>query len=175
MTVDLTFSSSPLVPALPLVHWVAAGGNQYFHYPALTSMETSILYSFGDSIDYRSVQAGSPQGLEIVPVSGHMIWNTEHVTPGDYSVQVVTKDIETGLRVAAELRLHLSSSNLQPYFPHISNPLPPDITYVSPGQTTNTTFAVLNGHSVAFSTSQPQGLTASISNTTLLGKWYINL
>lgn len=61
VTVDLTYSASPLVPVLPLVHWIAGRGMQYFYYPSLAPMENSLIYSLGNAIDYRSVQAGPPQ------------------------------------------------------------------------------------------------------------------
>lgn len=61
MTVDLTYSASPLVPSLVLIHWSATKGTQYLYYPSLAPLENSIIYSFGNFIDYRSVQSGPPQ------------------------------------------------------------------------------------------------------------------
>ena len=51
-------------------------------------------------MDYRSSQAGAPQGLEISYMTGHMTWDTTYVIPGDYSVQVVVEDAFTGIRVS---------------------------------------------------------------------------
>ena len=50
-------------------------------------------------MDYRSSQAGAPQGLEISYMTGHMTWDTTYVIPGDYSVQVVVEDAFTAIRV----------------------------------------------------------------------------
>ena len=50
-------------------------------------------------MDYRSSQAGAPQGLEISYMTGHVTWNTRYVTPGDYSVQIIVEDAFTGIRV----------------------------------------------------------------------------
>ena len=51
-------------------------------------------------MDYKSSQAGAPQGLEISYTTGHVTWDTTHVTPGDYSVQIVVEDAFTGIRVS---------------------------------------------------------------------------
>ena len=51
-------------------------------------------------MDYRSSQAGAPQGLEISYTTGHVTWDTSYVMPGDYSVQVVVEDAFTGIRVS---------------------------------------------------------------------------
>lgn len=59
-----------------------------------------MVYYLGDSMDYRSSQAGAPQGLEISYMTGHMTWDTTYVIPGDYSVQVVVEDAFTGIRVS---------------------------------------------------------------------------
>ena len=51
-------------------------------------------------MDYRSSQAGAPQGLEISYTTGLVTWDTSYVTPGDYSVQVIVEDAFTGMRVS---------------------------------------------------------------------------
>ena len=51
-------------------------------------------------MDYKSSQAGSPQGLEISYATGHVTWDISYVTPGDYSMQVVVEDAFTGIRVS---------------------------------------------------------------------------
>ena len=56
-------------------------------------------------MDYKSSQAGAPQGLEISYTTGHVTWDTSHVIPGDYSVQVVVEDAFTGMRVSVEKRI----------------------------------------------------------------------
>ena len=55
-------------------------------------------------MDYRSSQAGAPQGLEISYTTGHVTWDTRYVMPGDYSVQVVVEDAFTGIRVSQRER-----------------------------------------------------------------------
>ena len=50
-------------------------------------------------MDYKSSQAGAPQGLEISYTTGHVTWDMSQVTPGDYSVQVVVEDAFTGIKV----------------------------------------------------------------------------
>ena len=50
-------------------------------------------------MDYRSSQAGAPQGLEISYTTGHVTWDTRYVMPGDYSVQIIVEDAFTGIRV----------------------------------------------------------------------------
>lgn len=175
MTVDLTHNSSPLVPSLPLVIMRSGQGRQYMYYSAIAILEHSVSYTFGDAIDYRSVQAGTPQGIEIIPITGHMTWNTDHVTPGDYSVQLVTKDINTNLRVASELRIrvmptHTMTTNSNPSFPVHFNLLPPDVIYVNPGKEINYTLSVINGDNVSFLTPTPRGFIANITDDTLTGE-----
>lgn len=167
MTVDLTYSSSPLVPSLPLIHLMSSAGKQSFYYPSLAPMEHSLFFSFGDPIDYRSIQAGPPQGLQVVPVTGHVTWDTDRVMPGDYSAQLVTQDVETGLRVAAELRIRVSSES-RPIFPHLSNPIPFDVLYVMQGNEINSSFTVIGSQSVVFLSPIPEGLTANITESTTL-------
>ena len=168
MTVDLSYPSSPLVPSLSIVHLMSSSnGEQSFYYPALSPMENSLFFSFGSPIDYRSIQAGPPQGLHIVPVTGRVTWNTQHVIPGDYSAQVVTQDVETGLRVAAELRIRVSSST-QPVIPDLNIVIPFDVLYVNQGAQVNSSYSVTGGQSVTFLSPVPNGLIAYVNESNTL-------
>ena len=91
-----------------------------------------------------------------------MTWNTDHVTPGDYSVQVVTQDIITGLRVAAEMRLRIIEGD-QPLILGAADPIPPDVIYVSQGSNSTSSFITTSGQSVVFLTTPPDGFIADIS------------
>ena len=114
--------------------------------------------------------------MTIVPITGHMIWNTDNVTPGDYSVQIITEDIETGLRVASEVKLRLlNSARTQPKFSHLSKSIPIDIIYTAPGNTVSTYFSVtdddISDLSVVIITPTPKGVETDIisTNDTLTG------
>lgn len=61
MTVDLTYSASPLLPILPVVHFTGGQEEEIFFYTAVAPAENHLSYSFGNPIDYRSAQAGTPQ------------------------------------------------------------------------------------------------------------------
>ena len=168
MTVDLSYPSSPLVPSLSIVHLMSSSnGDQSFYYPAISPSENPLFFSFGSPIDYRSIQAGPPQGLHIVPVTGRVAWNTEHVVPGDYSAQVVTQDVETGLRVAAELRIRVSSST-RPVISDLSNAVPFDVLYVMQGTEVNSSYSITGGQSVTFLSPVPNGLIAYITESNTL-------
>lgn len=110
------------------------------------------------------------QGLDITPVTGHMTWNTDHVTPGDYSVQIVSKDIATGLRVATEVKFRLTQTYQQPTLPHIAEPIPKDNVYVLQGSNSTTSFLVTGGQSVTFLTPKPDGIQAYITTENLTSK-----
>ena len=62
VTVNLAYSGSPQVSMLPVVY-LASGSvdKQGFFYPAISPTEDPLSFSFGNSIDYRSSQAGTPQ------------------------------------------------------------------------------------------------------------------
>ena len=93
-----------------------------------------------------------------------MTWNTDHVTPGDYSTQITAKDIVTGLRVASEVKIRLTQT-LQPTLPHITEPIPTDVVYVLQGSNSTVSFPVTYGQYVTFLTSQPPGIDAYINLT----------
>lgn len=99
--VDLTHSSSPLLPTLPSITLTRSDSLQGFFYSAHHTDHHPLLYSFGSALDYHSSLSGTPQGLEISYTSGHVTWNTSHVIPGSYSVQVVVVDAFTDVRVSA--------------------------------------------------------------------------
>ncbi len=77
------------------------------------------------------------QGLSISSTTGKISWDTTYVNDGDYSVQIVTQDIHTGLRVAAEVLLRISSDNSLngsiPSFQYLYNPFNLDNIYGIPG------------------------------------------
>ena len=66
-------------------------------------------------MDYRSSQAGAPQGLEISYTTGHVTWDTSYVMPGDYSIQVVVEDAFTGIRVRERERERERESKRESY------------------------------------------------------------
>ena len=108
--VDLTHSSSPLLPVLPDVTFHCSDVVQQFFISAQHPESHPLLYSFGTVKDYRSSHSGTPQGLEISYSTGHVTWNTSHVVPGSYSVQVVVVDAFTNIKVSAtHLLTHLTS------------------------------------------------------------------
>lgn len=100
-----------------------------------------------------------------------MTWNTDHVTPGDYSLQIITEDIETGLKVASEIKLRLlNSAWTQPKFSHLSKSIPIDTIYTSPGNTVSTSFTVTDDDdtmdlSVVIITPTPKGVETDIIST----------
>ena len=71
-------------------------------------------------------------------MTGHLTWDTTNVNEGDYSLQIVTLDLYTGLRVAAEILLRLAdvtSDSPVPSFQYLSNYFNLDTFYTSPGST----------------------------------------
>ena len=72
-------------------------------------------------------------------MTGKLSWNTLSVTEGDYSVQIVTRDLQTGLRVAVEVLIRLSSFNdlntTAPNVLFVNDPFSLDIVYTVPGST----------------------------------------
>ena len=99
-TVDLTHSSSPLLPTIPSLTFTRSNALQGFFYAAHHVDDHPLLYTFGSALDYHSSQSGTPQGLEISSTSGHVTWNTSYVIPGIYSVQVAVVDAFTNIRVS---------------------------------------------------------------------------
>lgn len=61
VTVDLTYSASPLLPILPVAYFTRGQKEGAFFYTAAAPAENHLSYSFGMPIDYRSAQAGTPQ------------------------------------------------------------------------------------------------------------------
>lgn len=81
------------------------------------------------------------QGVTISSMTGLLSWDTTHINPGDYSLQVITQDLMTGLRVAAEVLLQLRNTDLPqfiPGLPFLLEPVNRDILYVNRGSTLNT-------------------------------------
>lgn len=70
-------------------------------------------------------------------MTGKLSWDTTHVNEGDYSLQIVTQDLYTGLRVAVEVLIRLTENNSPPSFPFLSEPLSLDVAYGMPGSTVN--------------------------------------
>ena len=102
MTVDLTYSKSPTLPTLTTVTFTKspASPTQQFFFTASHPHAHPLVYYLGDSMDYKSSQAGSPQGLKVSYTTGHVTWDISHVMPGEYSVQIVVEDAFTGIRVS---------------------------------------------------------------------------
>ena len=67
-TVNLAYSSSPQVSMLPIVYFKSGSVEQGFFYPAILPTEDPLIFSFGNSIDYRSSQAGTPQVIAFVVI-----------------------------------------------------------------------------------------------------------
>lgn len=106
VTIDLTYSSSPTLPTLTPITFIKSPASpiQQFFFTASHPQAHPLVYYLGDSMDYRSSQAGTPQGLEISYTTGHVTWDISHVMPGDYSVQIVVEDAFTGIRVRERKR-----------------------------------------------------------------------
>ena len=102
--VDLTYSWSPLLPTIPMVTFIRSPVLQQFFFTAHHPEAHPLLYSFGTPLDYRSSQSGTPHGLRISYTTGLVTWNTSHVTPGSYSVQIVVLDAFTNIRVSSRDR-----------------------------------------------------------------------
>lgn len=109
--VDLTYTSSPLLPTLSGVTFHRSDTTQQFFLTAQHPLSHPLLYSFGTVKDYRSSQSGTPQGLEIAYSTGHVTWNTSHVVPGSYSVQVVVVDSFTNVRVSHNIMVRYNVSS----------------------------------------------------------------
>ncbi len=98
--VDLSFSASPVLPVLSTVVFHRSDAVQEFFFTTHSSEGHPLLYAFGTPHDYRSSQSGTPQGLEIAYATGHVTWNTSHVLPGSYSVQILVVDAFTNIEVS---------------------------------------------------------------------------
>ncbi len=97
-SVDLSYNSSPTLPTLTSVTLVRSSLLQEFFYTAYQFEGHPLLYAFSEA--YGSSQSGTPQGLEISYTTGHVTWNTSHVIPGSYSVQIVVVDAFTNIQVS---------------------------------------------------------------------------
>ena len=78
-------------------------------------------------------------------MTGKLSWDTTSINEGDYSLQIVTEDIRTGIRVAAEVVLRLVKNRFPaqpPNFPYLSDPLNLDIIYTLPGSTVDMSFEI---------------------------------
>lgn len=98
--VDLTQPTSPTLPTLPRVILTPSQPLQPFFYTALHSNGHPLVYYLGNAVNYQSSQGGAPQWLEIEYSTGQVTWEPDHVTTGDYSVQVIVEDIFTGIKVS---------------------------------------------------------------------------
>lgn len=106
--VDLTYASSPLLPTLPSITFHRSTELQQFFFSAVHPESHPLLFSLGTPRDYRSSHAGTPQGLQVAYTTGHVTWNTSHVTPGSYSVQLVVIDAFTNVQVSSVFHNFLS-------------------------------------------------------------------
>jgi hypothetical protein len=103
--VDLTYASSPLIPSLPPVTLYMSQGTQGFFFTSTHPNFHPLVFSLGTTFDYMSSQAGTPQTLRISHSTGHVTCDTDHMTPGDYSVMIAVEDTISGIRVVSEIRL----------------------------------------------------------------------
>ncbi len=99
--VDLTQTTSPTLPTLPRVTLTPSQPSQPLYYSALHGNGHPLIYYLGDATNYQSSQGGGPQWLDIDYATGHVTWDSDRVTPGDYNVQVIVEDIFTGITVSA--------------------------------------------------------------------------
>ena len=99
--VDLTYTSSPVLPTLPKVILTPSQVTpQSFFFTGLHPQSHPLLYTLATPINYQSSQAGSPQGLAISYTTGQVTWDVNNVALGDYSVQIVVEDAFTGVQVS---------------------------------------------------------------------------
>lgn len=106
--VDLTHSSSPLLPPITTLTFQRSSARlQEFFLTGHHPEAHPLLYTLGTPRDYHSAQSGPPQGLGVSYTTGQVTWNTSHVTPGSYSVQVVVVDGFTDIRVGFLISMHL--------------------------------------------------------------------
>jgi subtilisin-like proprotein convertase family protein len=127
--VDLSYTSSPLTPSLPPITLHNSQGIQGFFYTSSHPNSHPLTYSLGGMFDYMSSQAGTPQGVKISHSTGHVTCDTDHMTPGDYSVMIVVEDTISGIRTVSELIIRVKSpvDNVPPFvlLPHPLLPPPP--------------------------------------------------
>lgn len=97
--VDLTFSSSPILPRSTIITFQRSPRLQQYFLAAHHPGAHPLLFALGVASDYGSSQSGTPQGLRVAYSTGHVTWDTSHVMPGRYSVQVVVEDAFTGIQV----------------------------------------------------------------------------
>ena len=83
--------------------------------------------------------------------TGHVTWNTSHVTPGEYSIQFVVESAFSGVRVASEVLVRVASKNgnLPPKFASTVEFLPHDAVYVEVGQNVTVNLVVWDAKSVS--------------------------
>ena len=98
--VDCRHASSPILPTLPLVTFSRSNALQQFFYVAHHRDNHPLLYQLGSAYNYRSSQAGTPQGLSVSYSTGRVTWDTSRVVPGNYSVQMVVMDAFTNVTVS---------------------------------------------------------------------------
>ena len=98
--VDLAQTTSPTLPTLPQVTLTPSQTSQLFYYTALHTNGHPLVYRLGNSLNYQSSQGGAPHWLDVDYTTGHLTWDVDHVTPGDYSIQIIVEDLFTGIYVS---------------------------------------------------------------------------
>jgi len=109
--VDLTEDSSVMPPLLPQIVIPSDSLNHSFFLPVVSN-GNPVSWQLGSPLEYYSADAGTPQGITIQQLSGMITVDTQYITPGQYSVQIVFTDLFTELKVSIYLKLSNFSNTL---------------------------------------------------------------
>lgn len=91
-------------PFLPEIIIPSDSFNHSFYLPVASS-GNPVSWQLGGPLQYYSADAGTPQGVTIQQLSGLVTVNTQYITPGRYSVQLILTDLFTELEVSNKLLL----------------------------------------------------------------------
>lgn len=97
--VDLTEDLSITPPFIPQIIIPSDSANHSFFLPVVTN-GNPVSWQLGGPLEYYSADAGTPQGVSVQQLSGMVTVETQYITPGQYSVQLVMTDLFTGLEVS---------------------------------------------------------------------------
>ena len=97
--VDLREESSIIPPFLPQIVIPSGSSNHSFLLPVVSN-SNPVSWQLGGPLDYYSADAGTPQGVTVQQLTGMVTVDTQYITTGQYSVQLVITDLFTGLEVS---------------------------------------------------------------------------
>lgn len=97
--VDLREESSIIPPFLPQIVIPSDSSNHSFLLPVVSN-SNPVSWQLGGPLDYYSADAGTPQGVTVQQLTGIVTVDTQYITAGQYSIQLVMTDLFTGLEVS---------------------------------------------------------------------------